>query len=1428
MKHWRIVFPLLFLLSPVFWKGAGNEAVAQRSKHGAKVVATANNIVNEYTALTANAAAGATTITVANSALNANNRFGVGNNLAAGDLIMIIQMQGATINGSPDPGNANLGVPADSTWGAVLNYNDCGNWEFAEVNAVPNATSITLSCPLTYSYTVTGKTQVIRVPRYSTLTVNSGGIITCDTWNGTIGGVCAIEVEFNSAINAGGSINTTGKGFRGGVLENQTNWSVAWITASKLAVDGAEKGESVAGYQADYDPYGGRYCKGAPANGGGGGNAQNAGGGGGANGGNPALWNGHGNPDISTAAYINAWELEYSGLSTQTSSGGGKGGYTFSANNVDPTQPGNGPGNFAVWGGDWRYAAGGFGGRPLNYGLGKLFLGGGGGAGDMNNNEGGAGGIGGGMIYLMNYGLVTGTGQLVSNGNNGANTTGALTSSNHRDGAGGGGGGGTIVLNSVGAITGVSLTANGGNGGNQLITSSQAEGPGGGGGGGYIAVSNGTPAMNVNGGNNGTTNSSGVNEFPPNGATKGGAGSSGAVLMTNIVLNSPNVTICAGQAATLTASIGGNPPPGTTVTWYDALVGGNVLGTGTTLTTSVIPTPGTYTFYIGSCPGTYHQPVVVTATNAPVITVSPNTTICSGDNTTLDASGGTSYSWSPATGLSNPNISNPVADPTATTTYSVTVNTPCGQATGTVMVTVNSSITANISGNTSICAGGSTTLTASGGATYSWSTGSTNTDITVSPTNSTTYSVTATNGSCTSSTSITVNVTSAITASVTASSTTICPGSSVTLTGSGGNNYSWNTGATTASITDTPTSTTTYSVDVASGSCTSSASVTITISNNLAATINGPTNICAGGSATLAASGGGTYQWSTSQTSSAITVTPTGTSTYSVLVSAGTCTASASHTVNVGANITANISGPATICGGSSATLSASGGSNYAWNTGASTANISVAPAPSTTATYSVIVSSGSCADTATISVSALPSLFAYISGSTVVCQGSSSTLSASMNNPNNNSYIWSTGSTATTITISPTVTTTYSVVGFSGSCSDTVPYTVSVIPQASATVSSSTTICAGQSAVLSASGGTSYSWSNGSPNSSITVSPLLNSTYTVIAGIGACSDTDSVAVTVLPSPTVAITSTNNTICSGDVVTLNAAGGTNYTWSNGSTSSSITVTPASTTTYSVITSNSSCNDTATVTITVSPPPPASINGNNNICQGQTVTLSAGPAGATYSWSTGQTTQTINPATPGNYSVVVSIGTCKDTAYVTTVIAPNPTAIALADTTIIGGTSASLSASGGTSFVWDNAMTGASISVSPNSTTVYCVTVYDNNNCIDTACVTVKVENCGKVLYLPNAFSPNGDLENDEWQIYYNIPECIEKFKLVVYNRWGEQVYHTTNPRFKWDGSYKGWFFGRETGGTEVYTYYMKAVLIDGTDFSKRGNVSLLR
>ncbi|MDQ3110001.1 MAG: hypothetical protein M3R17_08910, partial [Bacteroidota bacterium] len=377
-----------FTIIVLFVLFIAQNSFAQQGLHGPRTVTAANTIVNEYTAITAFIAAGSTSITVANSALNANARFS--GNLQPGDLIMIYQAQGTIIKDA-----ALVSSGADTTWGKIVSpvdYYSTGLYEFRQVLAVPNATTITIDCGTTNQYIPNGgtarKPMVIRVPRYTSLTINSGGILTCDDWNGTIGGVLAVEVTGNTVVNAGGAINVDGRGFRGGSLvgDNFTSFGVntTYSTGSAL---GAEKGEGVAGYQAEYDVFGGRYCRAPGANGGGGGDGHNAGGGGGANAPNStgtAVWSGLGVPDQSVAGWGTAWSIEppagTMNLRTSTNSaGGGRGGYTFSGSNQNAlTLP---PGN-ATWGGDSRnHEATGLGGRPLDYSTGRLFLGGGGGAG---------------------------------------------------------------------------------------------------------------------------------------------------------------------------------------------------------------------------------------------------------------------------------------------------------------------------------------------------------------------------------------------------------------------------------------------------------------------------------------------------------------------------------------------------------------------------------------------------------------------------------------------------------------------------------------------------------------------------------------------------------------------------------------------------------------------------------------------------------------------------------------------------------------------------------------------------------------------------------------------------------------------------------------------------------------------------------------
>lgn len=904
-----------YFLSLILLLLAFNFSFSQRGKDGSRTVSTANTVVNAYTTLTANANLGNTSISVANSALNTN----FSTSLSTGDLILIIQMQGATLNGTPQPNlwttdpNDIEGAPTDSTWGQINQYNNAGNNELVMVESVPNSTTIHLSCGLKNNYTASGKVQIIRVPRFSSLTINSGGSINCPAWNGSTGGVVAIEVLGNTVINSGGAINASALGFRGGVLDAVTDFGGTTEVASDNPTRGAEKGEGIGGFQADYNVYGGRYGKGAPANAGGGGQQWTAGGGGGANAG-LGTWTGKGNPSLADANWAQAWNLEFAGFATQTSSGGGRGGYCWSSSNQNALTIG--PGN-SLWGGNNRHNGGGWGGRPLDYSTGRLFLGGGGGAGDQDNNFGGAGGNGGGLIYLVSYGTVSGAGQIISNGANGANAAGAAAFGDYsgKDGAGGAGAGGTIVIRSLGNVSGITVQANGGNGGNQVMTANfffnpinEAEGPGGGGGGGYVAISNSLITPQVNGGNNGTTNSAGLTEFIPNGATRGGAGLITTPVEPLYTIAANDTTICGGVAVTLTANVTGTLPSGSVINWYNSPLGGTPIATGNTFTTPVLNT--TTSYYVGTCPGTFRDTVTVTVSSSVVADAGNNVSICPGGSTQLNATGGVFYVWSPTSGLSASNISNPVASPTTTTTYVVTVTDANGcSATDSVTVTVGNNLTINLTNDTTICQGASITLTASanGATSYSWTPAttlsSTNTASTIAtPLSTTTYFVTVSAGGCSGTDSVTVTINPSATLNA-GNNVTICNGQSTTISanatgGAGGPyTYNWSSGQSGAGPHSvSPTTTTSYIVNANDVLGCAAIPDTIVISVNPALSavlsVNNDT-ICQGNSVLLSvvANGGDgnySYVWtgvsSTNQTASS---TPITTTTYSVTVSDG-------------------------------------------------------------------------------------------------------------------------------------------------------------------------------------------------------------------------------------------------------------------------------------------------------------------------------------------------------------------------------------------------------------------------------------------------------------------------------------------------------------------------------------------------------------
>ena len=239
-------------------------------------------------------------------------------------------------------------------------------------------------------------------------------------------------------------------------------------------------------------------------------------------------------------------------------------------------------------------------------------------------------------------------------------------------------------------------------------------------------------------------------------------------------------------------------------------------------------------------------------------------------------------------------------------------------------------------------------------------------------------------------------------------------------------------------------------------------------------------------------------------------------------------------------------------------------------------------------------------------------------------------------------SYTWN----ETTYTTSGEYTQTFTA---ANGCDSTVTLHLTILPLPTPNITGVTTVCEGQTATLTATGGVSYLWEDGTTTN--TYPATVSGFYTVtVTNAEGCSATASATVTVNPLPEVAITG-STAICPGGSTVLTATGADSYQWSNGSTNPSIPVNMFGQ--YSVIgTSSAGCFSTASVTVLVSQPPVITVSGNTDICAGESTTLTAN-GGVSYMWSNGSTDSAITVNTAGNWQVIgYNENNCSNMASVT--------------------------------------------------------------------------------------------------------------------------------------------------------------------------------
>jgi len=443
--------------------------------------------------------------------------------------------------------------------------------------------------------------------------------------------------------------------------------------------------------------------------------------------------------------------------------------------------------------------------------------------------------------------------------------------------------------------------------------------------------------------------------------------------------------------------------------------------------------------------------------------------------------------------------------------------------------------------------------------------------------------------------------------------TALCAGDSVQLSASGGVSYTWGPASglnkdTGSSVYAMPDTTTTYTVSVKNNcGLISKDSVTITVYPIPKITMGAPTNIlCNGdntGSATITATNGTTPYTYTWIPSGQTTATATGLSagTYTVTVhdinGCNSTTTTATVTITQPAALSNTLTSTTATCANNDGSASASitGGTipyTYAWTPGgASSANISGL----SSGTYSItITDANGCSETASVNVPIDMTFSVSVAGPDSVCKGQNVILTAS----GAVKYLWSTGSTASDITVSPVSTSNYWVVATTGVCSDSIPYKIGVYRPLTVSRLVNDSICPGNpvSFKITVSGGKppyTYSWDNGIATNGpgpIVVFPAVSTTYSVLI-TDACNytATDSIKVKVFPIGSASFNATPDTITGGQTVTFNntSHNNTTYYWNFGDGSNSTDVDPSHTYpipgTYVVIltgfTSNG-CPDTA--------------------------------------------------------------------------------------------------------------------------------------------------------------------------------------------------------------------------------------------------------
>jgi gliding motility-associated-like protein len=895
--------------------------------------------------------------------------------------------------------------------------------------------------------------------------------------------------------------------------------------------------------------------------------------------------------------------------------------------------------------------------------------------------------------------------------------------------------------------------------------------------------------------------------------------------------------VCAGMPVTLTATGGTN----TAFTFFapnpNATPPFDIVGNPGQFSNTAVQNPGpttgmTYTVFADSigCQGIGFYTISI-APGLNVTALASTATVCSGQSATLSAVGPTNaiYSWTqiegtnsptPVTGGSNLNYSQAsqgiVVNPTVNTSYIVYAVNPSG-CTGTAVVTVSINPTASlslvVSPNATICPQQSTTLSVSGTNSYTWAPGgslntATSPTVIASPTVSTNYTVVGTNNAgCYGTATVQVVVNGFPTITIVPTAYAVCPGFNSTLTAFGATSYTWyaNPNAnpppafTVVAQQSVAVGPGTYTVLGSNGgTCIKDNTITITIAPplNIKATSSSPTTCIANNfpkfsqPLTLNASGAGSYVWQpynpahmTYSLGPTTTVRPPASTCYTVTGYTSICSGTAVVCVTVIPQFSMNVTPPLpAICVGDSVKLSV---------VNIATANI---VGPTSAFTYSWTENE----DAPPISMSS------YLTPTTMIFPQNTTTYTVQVRDARKCASL----PKLVTVTVFPRPIPAIAIPTINSVATNTVCY-VGVHtgpPDVVITLE-------GRNLNQNLPFGVvpTYTWlqpykapynSILTPNNQnqVTVSAPLRApsvvVYTLVMGyngVPGCAQMDTAAVRVIDcrpisfveAPLWVVADEMDTVCSRQCITFvsitdtMAGGPQTFTWTfkGGNPATSYEKNP-------IVCYNLPNPGGWDVILRVSNPYPIGEGSSKIIGMSKAISVVDIP--------------NISIVDPGNLR---------------------------SDTTVRFGTPISLTAKGGLTYEWApnyniSATSGSNVVVKPFRSTQYVVTGYNSKYCLSSDTIDVIViEDCGE-MFVPNAFSPNGDGHNDVLKVN---GICLETLYFVVFNRWGEKVFETSDQLIGWDGSYKG-----ELMNTGVFVYRLEGKTYDGKAFSAKGNITLIR